>query len=104
MKIIALITAAYLPGTFVATLFSMGMFSWQSTSGAEATSRSSVSPDFWVYWAVTVPLTIVTLTGWAVWWKFEKYRFDRDVQHAIQEQPRRSVFEEVTLPWKRKTR
>lgn len=97
MKIIALITAAYLPGTFIATLFSMGMFSWQSSKDVE---RTSVSPDFWVYWAVTVPLTIITLTGWAVWWKFEKYRFDRDVPHVTQQQARQRSLGEKVLPWK----
>ncbi|KAF3011359.1 hypothetical protein E8E14_008126 [Neopestalotiopsis sp. 37M] len=79
MKIIALITAAYLPATFVATLFSMGMFEWKSSSpdtdGAGAES-SSISPDFWMYWAVTIPLTVITLAGWGAWWEFEKRRFD----------------------------
>ncbi|ETS74502.1 hypothetical protein PFICI_14368 [Pestalotiopsis fici W106-1] len=88
MKIIALITAAYLPATFVATLFSMGMFEWRSsdsdTEGAVASS-SSISPDFWMYWAVTIPLTVVTLLGWAAWWKFEEHRFDVEVKQAVKD-------------------
>ncbi|EME79351.1 uncharacterized protein MYCFIDRAFT_212197 [Pseudocercospora fijiensis CIRAD86] len=85
MKIIALITAAYLPGTFVATLFSMSMFVWQNGENSE---ESNVSPDFWVYWAVTIPLTIFTIAGWGVWWKFEEHRFDRDVQQAVSDRPK----------------
>jgi hypothetical protein len=47
-------------------------------------SSSRASPDLWIYWAVTVPLTIITLAGWAMWWKYEMSRFDRDVQIAFQ--------------------
>lgn len=83
MKIIALITAAYLPGTFVATLFSMGMFDWQTTT---------VSSSFYIYWAVTIPLTIVTLAGWALWWGFELKRFEREVQQAVEDKPTPKYF------------
>lgn len=83
MKIIALITAAYLPGTFVATLFSMGMFDWQATT---------VSSSFYIYWVVTVPLTIITLAGWAWWWNIEKKRFERDVQQAVTDKPTQKYF------------
>ncbi|KAF3765415.1 hypothetical protein M406DRAFT_67859 [Cryphonectria parasitica EP155] len=104
MKIIALITAAYLPGTFVATLFSMGMFNWKANDGS-GSSSSSISPDFWIYWAVTVPLTIVTLVGWAIWWKFEEYRYDRDIQQAARDQTplhqKAKAIGEVKLPWSR---
>ncbi|KAI1870654.1 uncharacterized protein JN550_005197 [Neoarthrinium moseri] len=92
MKIIALITAAYLPGTFVATLFSMGMFDWQANSSGDDSQQSrhsAVSPDFWIYWAVAVPLTILTLAGWAFWWRVEKQRFIRDFQHAVADRPQR---------------
>ncbi|KAM0816853.1 hypothetical protein AB5N19_02655 [Seiridium cardinale] len=90
MKIIALITAAYLPATFVATMFSMGMFEWQSQNpndDNDNASKSSVSPDFWIYWAVAVPLTVITLAGWATWWKFEQHRFDLNVQQAMRDKP-----------------
>lgn len=81
MKIIALITAAYLPSTFVATLFSMDMFNWQS--GSEMSS-SSVSSHFWIYWAVSIPLTIITLAGWGMWWSIEKRRWEQEVHAAMQ--------------------
>ncbi|KAK6082240.1 hypothetical protein SCUP515_02532 [Seiridium cupressi] len=77
MKIIALITAAYLPATFVAN----------PNDDNDNASKSSVSPDFWIYWAVAVPLTIITLAGWATWWKFEQHRFDLNVQQAIRDKP-----------------
>lgn len=98
MKIIALITAAYLPGTFIAvslrqsrmqehrsssqTLFSISMFDWG------AGNTGSVSRSFWIYWVVTIPLTIVTLLGWGLWWQFEKKRFVQEVQEASQQPSR----------------
>ncbi|PSS03342.1 hypothetical protein BD289DRAFT_191491 [Coniella lustricola] len=84
MKIIALITAAYLPGTFIATLFSMSMFTWKSSPSSSTSTPPTVSPDFWIYWATTVPLTVLTIAGWAIWWKFEEYRYERDVHRSEQ--------------------
>lgn len=77
----------------------MGMFNWTTSRG----DGSSVSPDFWVYWAVTIPMTVITLAGWAVWWKFEKYRFERAMRLGTQDAgPRplaRGMVGEVKLPW-----
>lgn len=76
----------------------MGMFNWSTENG----SSTSVSPDFWIYWAVTVPMTIITLAGWAIWWKFEEYRFDRDLRLGTQgalKPRRRGAMHEVKLPW-----
>lgn len=61
----------------------MEMFSWSMESGGS----TSVSPDFWIYWAATVPMTIITLAGWAIWWKFEEYRLDRDLKLGTQGAP-----------------
>lgn len=65
------------------TLLSMDMFKWQFPGSDAAAGINRASPDFWIYWAVTIPLTIVTISGWAIWWKFEKYRFDRDVRRTV---------------------
>ncbi|KAF2685942.1 hypothetical protein K458DRAFT_365146 [Lentithecium fluviatile CBS 122367] len=63
MKTIAVLTILFLPGTFVATLFSMDMFQWQPDNGAEPT----VSKMFWVYWIVTAPLTTLVMMIWLLW-------------------------------------
>jgi hypothetical protein len=39
----------------------MTMFNFQDPS------RPSVSPRFWIYWAVTLPVTLVTLGAWWMW-------------------------------------
>jgi hypothetical protein len=33
-----------------------------------------VSSHFWIYWAVTVPLTIIVVLIWRVWLKWERLK------------------------------
>ena len=61
MKTLAAVTVVFLPGTFVASLFSMSMFDWQANAESVLTSR------FWIYWAVTIPLTLATICAWYLW-------------------------------------
>lgn len=67
----------------------MGMFEWQSSTvgGDDNVPERSVSPDFWIYWAVTIPLTLITLAGWATWWKIEEQRFAQNVRQAMRDKP-----------------
>ncbi len=62
MKTLAGVTVAFLPGAFVAALFAMPLFEWNA-----AGDGMIVSKRFWVYWAVTVPLTCLTLAVWVLW-------------------------------------
>ncbi|KAL4762135.1 Alpha/Beta hydrolase protein [Aspergillus foveolatus] len=83
MKILAFITTIFLPGSYVATLFSMNMFNWEdgaSDSEGPGSGGSTISPQFWIYWTVAAPLTALTLAGWALWWSFEKHRYDEHLE------------------------
>ncbi|KAF2450551.1 hypothetical protein P171DRAFT_479635 [Karstenula rhodostoma CBS 690.94] len=55
MFIISALTLAFLPPTYTATLFSTQFFDLNSE-----TADSMTSSRFWLYWAVTVPLTMIT--------------------------------------------
>ncbi|KAJ0413902.1 hypothetical protein BJY00DRAFT_296001 [Aspergillus carlsbadensis] len=83
MRTISILGIVYLPGTFVATLFSMEMFTWGggSSSGGEqqqsSSSTISASPSFWIYWVIAVPLTVITLVIWIVWSRRENRRSRR---------------------------
>ncbi|KAK0637135.1 hypothetical protein B0T17DRAFT_99160 [Bombardia bombarda] len=73
MKTLAFLTAVFLPPTFVATLFSMSMFNWQATSDSSMEGDARVvTPSFWIYWVVSIPLTLVTMLVWRVWWHRQK--------------------------------
>ena len=62
MKTIAVLTIVFLPGTFIAALFSVPMFNWQASG-----EGTVVSGRIWIYWAFTIPLTIIVIIVWFLW-------------------------------------
>ena len=61
MIILAAMTVAFPPGTFVATFFAMPLFEW------DAFAEGMVVPKrFRICWAVTVPYTSLTLLIWVL--------------------------------------
>lgn len=70
MKTLAAVTVFFLPGMFVAAFFSMPLFHWDT----ETVGNSIVSKRMWVYWAVTLPLTFLTLGLWLTWIRFKMQR------------------------------
>jgi len=73
MKTISILGIVYLPGTFIASLFSIDMFDWGGADGKEPSSLT-VSRSMWVYWAVTLPLTIATFLVWVLWSRRENQK------------------------------
>ncbi|KAH7348240.1 hypothetical protein BKA66DRAFT_576155 [Pyrenochaeta sp. MPI-SDFR-AT-0127] len=59
MRIIAAVTLLFLPGTFVATLFSASF--WDFGPGNQG---PKVSQYIWVYWVITIVLTLAVLCIW----------------------------------------
>ncbi|KPM38527.1 hypothetical protein AK830_g8045 [Neonectria ditissima] len=62
MKTIAMVTLIFLPGTFVASLFSMSMFDWEA---GRKEGQLVSTMWLWVYFAIAGPLTIFVLLLWA---------------------------------------
>ncbi|KAK6856622.1 hypothetical protein PG995_006809 [Apiospora arundinis] len=61
MRTLSVLGIVFLPGTFVATLFSVDMFDWGGGKETEPSANTlRVSPSMWIYWVVAIPLTIVT--------------------------------------------
>lgn len=75
MRTIAVMSIAFLPGTFVSSFFSMDMFDWQAPKGA-----SVLSFRFWIYWAVTAPLTLVVFCIWFFWLRVHREHDDQGGQ------------------------
>ncbi|KAL7820183.1 hypothetical protein V8C44DRAFT_346877 [Trichoderma aethiopicum] len=81
MKIIALLTTFFLPGTFIATFFAMPLFDWSAPTLSRVTNR-----HFWVYWAVTGPLTLTTMAGvmvWALWHNRHVERLQKTARDSV---------------------
>lgn len=60
MKTIAIMTMAFLPGTFFAALFAVPSLRWDQTS------PRVIQSEFWVYWAFTGPVTVLVFLIWLV--------------------------------------
>lgn len=104
MKALAVITALFLPGEFIGTLFGMSMFDWlapndddeeqptQVTTGTGITAGKDDEPDdilskqFWVYWAIAIPLTLFIIFVWRAWWVTQDRYFRRHLSRELSEE------------------
>jgi uncharacterized membrane protein len=59
LKTLSLVTMFFLPGTFLATLFSVPLLEWNS--------EKNLVGKFWIYWVFAVPLTLTTFGAWWMW-------------------------------------
>ncbi|KAI1125245.1 hypothetical protein F5Y10DRAFT_11907 [Nemania abortiva] len=66
MKTIAVMTMAFLPGTFFAALFSVPSLRWDQ--------EYVVTDRFWVYWVFTLPVTAAVFLIWMVVSYDERFR------------------------------
>lgn len=59
------------------------MFNWQA-SGTEPV----LSSRFWIYWAVTLPLTLLVLSVWLSWLHQHKSHEPKTLQNVLKSQTR----------------
>ncbi|KAK8221233.1 hypothetical protein IWZ01DRAFT_490195 [Phyllosticta capitalensis] len=57
MKSLAVLSIIFLPPSCIAAIVSMPMLSWQPG-------------EFWIFWAVTLPITAVTIIIWIAWMRW----------------------------------
>jgi hypothetical protein len=79
VQIITVVTLMYLPASFVATLFGMNLFGFNPD-----TAHIRIAKDFWLYVAVMLPLTFVTVFYWYVRTKKSRAERRRRLQPAHQ--------------------
>ncbi|KAI3321758.1 hypothetical protein HD806DRAFT_146484 [Xylariaceae sp. AK1471] len=65
MKSITLLTMFFLPGTFVASIFSTNFFDFANDD------INPVSNRVWVYFVIVIPLTVLVL---GAWWGYDRVR------------------------------
>ncbi|KAF2786926.1 hypothetical protein K505DRAFT_258836, partial [Melanomma pulvis-pyrius CBS 109.77] len=63
MSFIAVVGLVYLPGTFISGLFGTNFFNVTGEPGQE---KWLISNNFWLYWALTIPITFVTIFSWVL--------------------------------------
>lgn len=101
MKALAVITAIFLPGEFLGSLFGMSMFDWlgpdeddSSNNNSNSTTSSAnengniskFGQHFWPYWATAIPLTLVILFIWRAWWVAQDRYFRRHLSQELSEE------------------
>lgn len=98
MKALAVITAIFLPGEFIGTLFGMSMFDWlapgkddeEAAAGGGAKedpeSDDILSRNFWVYWIISIPLTLLIILVWRAWWVTQDRYFRRHLSEELSEE------------------
>ncbi|OAL36013.1 hypothetical protein AYO20_04674 [Fonsecaea nubica] len=62
MSVIAVVTVAFLPATFMATVFSMGIFDWHA--GQPDNDTTIVSWWIWLYIVLSIVLTAIIVVVW----------------------------------------
>ena len=66
VRSIAIVGLIYLPGTFMSGLFGMSFFELVEDASGGGQPVWHVSERLWLYWAITVPLTLLTIVVWVV--------------------------------------
>jgi hypothetical protein len=66
MKMLALVAMFFLPGSFVAALFSAPLFAWDEAL-ANGGMAVGTKPGFALFWAVAAPLTALVFVLYGVW-------------------------------------
>ncbi|KAI0894875.1 hypothetical protein F4806DRAFT_470955 [Annulohypoxylon nitens] len=81
MKVIAVMTMVFLPGTFFAALFAVPSLDWKGDD--------VVGKNFWMYWAFTIPFTLLVIVLWLM---------------ITQRKQMRDAFETSKKQWSDKTK
>ncbi|RDL30390.1 Uncharacterized protein BP5553_10268 [Venustampulla echinocandica] len=74
MKGLSLLATVLLPGAYLSSIFSTTFFNFQNAQDM----TSVISPRFWIYWVVTVPVTCLIVGLWYMWEKRRMMRYERE--------------------------
>jgi Mg2+ and Co2+ transporter CorA len=90
MKTIAVVSLVFLPPTFVASAFAMPLFDWNA-----ATIETILSQRFWMFWAVSAPLTVIICMIWGLWYQ-RKQKHLKERNLAAQEKLKKQIARKYT--------
>jgi hypothetical protein len=80
MKTLAFVTMFFLPGSFVSSLFSTDLFEWDSRDLRSDSMGVKPTPQLGLYWAITIPLTVLTFVAYFGWLIYERWKKTRRLQ------------------------
>jgi hypothetical protein len=77
-----------------------GLFNWEPSAAGDGDAPVKVvNSRFWIYWATALPLTAVTLIGWAIWWRIEMRRYPDEEGEKASAPPGFAAQIMETLGW-----
>lgn len=79
MRTIAVMTMAFLPATFTAALFDMSFFAYDPGTGF------TVAKEFYWFWIIAVPLTVLTAMLWSWWGRFQSAKARKKMAADMQD-------------------
>ncbi len=77
LKALSIVGALFLPATLLSSLFSMTFFNFQTGNGDDS---PTVAPTLWIYFVITVPLTVAVLLVMFWWDRTREKRFAEEEQ------------------------
>ncbi|KAK5664127.1 hypothetical protein OQA88_342 [Cercophora sp. LCS_1] len=82
MKTLSLLGAIFLPATYLASVFSMTFFNFQDQNNDNNNNNGEqekvVSQDLWIYFAITIPITLFVVLFWRWWDQRREKRYERE--------------------------
>ncbi|KAF8246074.1 hypothetical protein K440DRAFT_685745 [Wilcoxina mikolae CBS 423.85] len=85
VRVVTLVTLIYLPASFIATVLGMNLFSFGQPLPDGKGPHFTVSKQFWIYIALSIPLTAFTVGYWLLvsHWQKVKRTKRRDVAQEL---------------------
>ncbi len=87
MKTIAVLGLTFLPGTAVASFFSMGMFNWNPSP-----DETICSAYIWVFFVVTIPITVLVYIFWIYWFKLSQKHYQSRHEKGLEDIEKKLKF------------
>lgn len=81
MKMLSLVAMFFLPGSFVAALFSTPLFVYQ---GYDEKMKLGTRPQFVLFWAITIPITVGVFIMYFVWMCMQKKKDKKRRRKGLQ--------------------
>ncbi|VBB86210.1 Putative protein of unknown function [Podospora comata] len=86
LKALAVITALFLPGDFIASLLGMAMFEKWNDEEYDGDRLPETPERFWLYWALALPLTFIIFILWRTWWVSQDRFFRQHLSKELSEE------------------
>ncbi|KAK4202188.1 hypothetical protein QBC40DRAFT_222116 [Triangularia verruculosa] len=86
LKALAVITALFLPGDFIASLLGMAMFEKWNDEKFDGEMLPKTPERFWLYWALALPLTLIIFVLWRLWWVSQDRFFRQHLSKELSEE------------------